>query len=44
MKIFYSYCRKDKEKRKCLADFLSTLRDEGKITEWYDGKILPGDD
>ena len=43
MKLFYSYCHVDEKYRNRLEKFLVTLRDKGKITEWYDRKIMPGD-
>ena len=43
MKLFYSYCHVDKEYRKRLENFLVTLKDDCKITDWYDGEILAGD-
>ena len=43
MKLFYSYCHVDEKYRERLEKFLVTLRDEGKITEWHDRKIMPGD-
>ena len=43
MKVFYSYCHADEAYRDRLEKFLVTLRDQGKIKEWHDRKILPGD-
>ena len=43
MKLFYSYCHVDKEYRKRLDNFLVSLKDDGKITAWYDGEIVTGD-
>ncbi len=43
MKVFYSYCHKDEKYRDNLEAFLCTLRDQGKITEWYDRKIIAGE-
>lgn len=43
MKVFYSYSHNDEKYRERLEKFLVPLRDQGKITEWHDRKILPGD-
>jgi hypothetical protein len=44
MKLFYSYSHKDEEYRRSLEKFLVNLRQEFLINEWYDRKILVGDD
>jgi len=40
--IFYSYAHEDDELRKKLVTFLAPLRQQRRITEWYDRKIEPG--
>jgi hypothetical protein len=42
--IFYSYSNDDEDHLQALINHLSLLRSEGKISEWYSKKILPGDD
>ncbi|TFG74449.1 MAG: toll/interleukin-1 receptor domain-containing protein [Thermodesulfobacteriales bacterium] len=42
LKVFYSYCHVDELFRVKLEKWLSTLRHEGLISEWYDGKITAG--
>ncbi len=44
IRLFYSYSHKDSHHYDDLAKHLSILRDEGKINEWSDRKILPGDE
>jgi hypothetical protein len=41
--VFYSYAHSDERLRDILADHLSILRREGVISEWHDGRIVPGD-
>lgn len=41
--IFYSYAREDSRHLRALRNSLSLLKREGKIADWYDRKILPGD-
>lgn len=40
--VFISYSHKDKELRDELAKHLSNLRNQGLISDWYDGDIIPG--
>lgn len=40
--LFYSYCHKDESYRARLETALAPLRREGSLTEWWDGKIIPG--
>jgi O-acetyl-ADP-ribose deacetylase (regulator of RNase III) len=40
--VFVSYARQDEQLRKKLSDHLSGLRTGGYISEWSDGKIVPG--
>lgn len=42
VKIFYSYAHEDESHREELEKYLSVLRKKGKISEWYDRKIMPG--
>lgn len=44
MKAFISYSHRDSEALGRLHTHLSVLRRQGHIDEWYDHKILPGDD
>lgn len=44
IKLFYSYSHKDEVIREKLETHLSTLKNAGYITEWYDRKILPGEE
>lgn len=44
VKVFLSYSHKDEKICERLMVHLSPLRREGSITDWYDRKILPGDD
>ena len=41
--VFYSYAHSDERLRDILADHLSILRREGVVSEWHDGRIVPGD-
>jgi len=42
-KLFYSYSHYDTGKRSDMAASLALLKDEGLISEWYDGEIVPGE-
>lgn len=42
--LFYSYSHKDEAYRERLVEWLSTLREEGVISDWHDRKITPGSD
>lgn len=42
--LFISYAHKDDPFRKQLGAHLSTLRSQGIISDWHDGRILPGQD
>ena len=44
LKVFYGYSHKDAELLAKLQNWLSTLRTETVISEWYDGKVLAGQD
>ncbi|MDE0694057.1 MAG: toll/interleukin-1 receptor domain-containing protein [Gammaproteobacteria bacterium] len=44
MKLFYSYCHADDSVRQDVERHLAPLRQSGSISEWYDGKIVPGQD
>jgi hypothetical protein len=41
--LFYSYAREDKRHLASLRKNLALLKREGKISDWYDGEIRPGD-
>jgi len=43
VKVFFSYSHYDEPALTELRKHLSVLRREGSITEWYDRKLLPGD-
>jgi hypothetical protein len=36
VEVFYSYAHKDENLRNALMEHLSTLREQGYISEWYD--------
>jgi hypothetical protein len=40
--VFISYSHKDRALRDELANHLSNLRNQGLISDWYDGDIIPG--
>ena len=40
--VFISYAHEDRKFRDELAKHLSNLRNQGVISDWYDGDILPG--
>ncbi|MEP6749944.1 MAG: toll/interleukin-1 receptor domain-containing protein [Bacteroidota bacterium] len=42
VKCFYSYSHADKGFRETLSNYLAPLRQQKKITEWYDRNIEPG--
>ena len=42
-RLFYSYSHKDETYRTEMEKALSLLRQEGLLYEWFDGKILPGE-
>lgn len=42
MKIFYSYSHKDEYPRDRIEKHLALLKDEGYVEEWYDRRILAG--
>jgi TIR domain len=42
--IFYSYAHEDESLRDELNKHLSLLKMQGRITDWYDRKIVPGTD
>jgi hypothetical protein len=44
IEIFYVYAHSDERLRKRLETHLSTLRQQGVITEWHDRKIVAGTD
>jgi tetratricopeptide (TPR) repeat protein len=44
LELFFSYAHEDEPYRERLQKHLSTLRNEGLIVDWYDGKIQPGTD
>jgi len=44
LELFFSYAHEDERYRERLERHLSTLRNEGLIVDWYDGKIQPGTD
>jgi hypothetical protein len=44
IKIFYSYSHKDKDYLERLQDHLSTLKNNGVITNWHDRRITVGQD
>lgn len=44
LELFFSYAHEDERYRERLERHLSTLRNEGLILDWYDGKIEPGSD
>jgi hypothetical protein len=41
--IFYSYAHEDEKHLKALRNSFSLLKREGKIADWHDRAILPGD-
>ncbi len=43
-RVFYSYSHQDADLRDRLATYLAPLRQQKKIIEWYDRKIMPGAD
>jgi hypothetical protein len=43
LSVFYSYAHVDEPLRLKLETSLATLRDSGRIEEWHDRKILPGE-
>lgn len=44
LKLFISYSHKDEEDVKKLISFLAPLKDNGLIKEWYDRKLIAGED
>ena len=42
LEVFISYSHKDKTLRNGLAIHLSNLKNQGIISDWYDGDIVPG--
>lgn len=42
--LFYSYAHEDEKHLEALQKSLASLKREGKISDWYDRKIYPGDD
>ena len=42
VEVFISYAHKDRKFRDGLATHLSNLRNQGVISDWYDGDIPPG--
>jgi TIR domain len=44
VEVFYSYAHKDEKLRNALMEHLSTLRQQGYISEWYDRQIVAGTD
>jgi hypothetical protein len=42
VEVFISYAHKDRKLRDELATHLSNLRNQGVISDWYDGDIPPG--
>ncbi|MDX6694942.1 MAG: hypothetical protein QOF02_2545 [Blastocatellia bacterium] len=44
VEIFCSYAHKDEALRDELAEHLSSLKQEGKIKQWHDRMIMPGED
>ncbi|AMG12715.1 TIR domain-containing protein [Vibrio vulnificus] len=43
LKLFYSYCQKNDTERAELEKHLNTLVSNNSIDEWYDGKIVAGE-
>jgi hypothetical protein len=41
--LFVSYCHKDDDLRQELEKWLTNLRDNGIIKDWYDGNLVAGD-
>jgi hypothetical protein len=44
VELFFSYAHEDERYRERLERHLSTLRNEGLVADWYDGRIQPGAD
>ena len=44
IEIFFSYSHSDEKQRDALAKHLSQLKHEGKIKDWHDRKIGPGEE
>jgi hypothetical protein len=42
IELFYSYAHKDEKLRKELKNYLSLMKQEGLITEWFDRDIRAG--
>ena len=42
IEVFISYSHKDKERRDKLETHLSNLKNQGIISSWFDGDIVPG--
>lgn len=42
LNLFYSYCQKNDKERSELQKHLDTLKENGLVDEWYDGKIMAG--
>ena len=42
-RLFYSYSHKDEKYREDMERSLSLLKQEGLLNEWFDQKILPGE-
>lgn len=43
LKLFYSYSHLDADYRTDLEKWLSVLKNDGLVSEWYDGKLIGGD-
>ena len=43
VKLFYSYSHKDETHRENMGKSLAILEQDGLLYEWFDGKILPGE-
>jgi tetratricopeptide (TPR) repeat protein len=44
LELFFSYAHEDERYRERLERHLSTLRNEGLVVDWHDGRIEPGAD
>lgn len=42
VQLFYSYCHADEQHRKDMEKFLTVAKKSGKLIDWHDRKILPG--
>src|SRR6266850_3561292 len=44
IKLFLSYCHRDEKHRERLGIHLASLKQQGRIAEWHDRKIVAGQD